>query len=337
MFAIADENKNLLINGDNISGMKLIDGIRYYDFILINAPQGSQIEGFSYKGSLGDNWADTLKEELYMSRSLMTDMGSIAVYISNEEYSTLRSVMDEVFGVDNYKSSFIFKRSRKTISKGFEFLVVYSKTDKFQCRNIGANIKSVDESWNSIGVQAMDFKGGLCGWSQERGLKALANYREYEENFANKVTLSQYWEALHKDFENENGFSLEFVRKSKNGPVENWVNCQDDKIVDISMIDWMTNEVCSNKAFGFERINDIKTITKIIEMFTDKNSKVLDYYAGIGDTGQAVLDLNEKDGGSRIVTLITNNQSKLFPDMCYPRMRELCKSYGEELIYICLQ
>jgi Adenine specific DNA methylase Mod len=335
MFAIADENKNLLINGDNISGMKLIDGIRHYDFILINTPLSSQSNGFSYKENLGDDWENVLEERLSISKNLMTDSGSIAVYISNEEYLTLKSIMNRIFGKENYRNSFTFKRDNKSVSKGFEFLLVYSKTDKFQRKNL--NAKGVEGSWKSTGVETLDFKGELCGWTQERGLRALANYKEYEENYVDKITLRQYWEALHRDFKEENGFDLEFIRANQNCTIENWINSTDDKIVDTGMIDWMTDEVCGKKAFGFETVNDIKTIIKIVDMFTDKNSKVLDYYAGIGDTGQAVLELNEKDGGDRVVTLITNNPSRIFPDMCYPRMREVCRSYGKELTYICLE
>lgn len=333
MFAVADENKNLLINGDNISGMKLIDGIRYYDFILINAPLSSQSEGFNYKDTLGDKWDDILRERLEVSKNLMTDMGSIAVYVSDEEYSTLRGIMNEVFGSKNYRNSLTFKRVNKSIVKGFEFLLVYSKTDSFIFKN--SNYKEIEGACSFSEIGSLDFKLGLCDWSQERGLKALTNYREYEENYADKMTLRQYWEALHKGFEEKNGFNLEFIRMNKNGSIEKWVDSSDDHIVDTNMIDWITDEACG-KALGFDAVNDIKTIMKIVDMFTNKNSKVLDYYAGIGDTGQAVLELNQKDGGNRIITLITNNSSRLFPDMCYPRMKELCKTYGKELTYICL-
>ena len=47
---------------------------------------------------------------------------------------------------------------------------------------------------------------------------------------------------------------------------------------------------------------------KILETSTKKDSIVLDFFAGSGTTGQAVLDLNRDDGGNRQFILITNNE-----------------------------
>ena len=50
----------------------------------------------------------------------------------------------------------------------------------------------------------------------------------------------------------------------------------------------------------------IKTICK---MASNKESIVLDFFAGSGTTGQAVMELNQEDGGHRRFILVTNNEA----------------------------
>lgn len=354
MIAIADENKNLVINGDSISGIKLVEEIRYYDFILINLPSSFESKEISYKEGIGKDWGNLIEQRLSMSKKLMTDSGCIAVYTNNEDYLPIKSVMDKTFGKENYRGSFIQIKpiegsNNKSIGQRPEFIVVYSKTDKFKYKGSYTDICNEENSgyWKTILEcvkypirileNEVDFKENLYGWTQERGLRALANYNEYEKKHSNKVTLKQYWEAIHKKFEDENGFKLEFIRTGKNGTIENWINSSDDKIQDTKMVSWISDEIYIKKMYKLEETSNISNSIKIIDMFTDKNSKVLNYCAGMGEIGQAVLELNARDKGNRVVTLITDNKGKFQLDMCYPRMREVCKSYGQELVYVNLE
>lgn len=59
----------------------------------------------------------------------------------------------------------------------------------------------------------------------------------------------------------------------------------------------------------------------IISKFNDKNALVLDFFAGSGTTGQAVLDLNKEDGGNRHFILCTNNENNICEDVTYERLK----------------
>lgn len=52
----------------------------------------------------------------------------------------------------------------------------------------------------------------------------------------------------------------------------------------------------------------VKMIKRYLEYFEDKDIVVLDFFAGSGSTGQAVMDLNKEDGGNRSFILCTNNE-----------------------------
>ena len=57
------------------------------------------------------------------------------------------------------------------------------------------------------------------------------------------------------------------------------------------------------------------------------NITVLDFFAGSGTTGHAILSLNKKDGGNRKFILCTNNESNICTDVCYPRINKVIKGY----------
>lgn len=58
-----------------------------------------------------------------------------------------------------------------------------------------------------------------------------------------------------------------------------------------------------------------------------KNAIVLDYFAGSGTTGHAVLELNKEDGGNRTFILCTNNESEIAEKACLPRLKNVINGY----------
>ncbi len=57
------------------------------------------------------------------------------------------------------------------------------------------------------------------------------------------------------------------------------------------------------------------------------NAIILDFFAGSGTTGEAVLDLNNEDGGKRRFILCTNNEGEIAEKVCYPRIEKIIKGY----------
>ena len=67
----------------------------------------------------------------------------------------------------------------------------------------------------------------------------------------------------------------------------------------------------------------------ILAMSDSKNSIILDYFAGSGTTGQAVMELNKEDGGNRKFILCTNNENKIAEEVTYPRIRNVIEGYAD--------
>lgn len=68
-------------------------------------------------------------------------------------------------------------------------------------------------------------------------------------------------------------------------------------------------------------------IQDCLRYWTQPNAVVLDFFAGSGTTGHAVLELNKEDGGNRQFILCTNNENNICTDVCYPRIEKVIKGY----------
>ena len=76
---------------------------------------------------------------------------------------------------------------------------------------------------------------------------------------------------------------------------------------------------------GKKPVNFLK---HILALGTDKNDAViLDFFAGSGSTGEAVMQLNQLDGGNRMCLLCTNNESNIAEEITYRRLKNVLEGY----------
>lgn len=94
-----------------------------------------------------------------------------------------------------------------------------------------------------------------------------------------------------------------------------------DNSVDTRMIKNMFGELV------FENPKPVELMKTIINMSSNKNAIILDFMAGSGTTGHAVLELNKEDEGNRQFILCTNNENNICTDVCYPRIEKIIQGY----------
>lgn len=61
-----------------------------------------------------------------------------------------------------------------------------------------------------------------------------------------------------------------------------------------------------------------------------QDAVILDFFAGSGTTGEAVLDFNNEDKGKRKFILCTNNEGEIAEEVCYPRIEKIIKGYTKK-------
>lgn len=71
----------------------------------------------------------------------------------------------------------------------------------------------------------------------------------------------------------------------------------------------------------------VDLIKEIIKLYPAKDITILDFFAGSGTTGHAVLSLNQDDGGTRKFILCTNNENNICSEKTYPRMLNVIQGY----------
>ena len=79
---------------------------------------------------------------------------------------------------------------------------------------------------------------------------------------------------------------------------------------------------------AFATPKPMKLIKEFIRAASEKDSIVLDFFAGSGTTGHAVMDLNKEDGGSRKFILITNDENDICRNITVPRTQKTIEFFG---------
>ena len=85
-----------------------------------------------------------------------------------------------------------------------------------------------------------------------------------------------------------------------------------------------------NKAFDYPKSIFALIDTLKIVVGDNKNACVLDFFAGSGTTGHAVLELNKEDDGQRNFILCTNDENGICRDVCYPRIKKVISGYKNQ-------
>ena len=96
-------------------------------------------------------------------------------------------------------------------------------------------------------------------------------------------------------------------------------NCPSSLILDNSIGGNDIKEVLGGNVFSYPK--PVSLLKYIISIHPNPSATILDFFAGSGTTGQAVLELNQEDGGDRHFILCTNNENNICEDVTYQRLK----------------
>lgn len=82
----------------------------------------------------------------------------------------------------------------------------------------------------------------------------------------------------------------------------------------------------SKKAFSYPK--PLALVSEVVQRISKENSTILDFFAGSGTTGHAVMKLNDEDGGNRRFILCTNNENNICRDVTYERIKRVIDKEG---------
>jgi adenine-specific DNA-methyltransferase len=86
-------------------------------------------------------------------------------------------------------------------------------------------------------------------------------------------------------------------------------------------------EIFDKKVFDYPKSVDM--LEWVLTKHMNKSATILDFFAGSGTTGHAVLRLNKQDGGNRQFILGTNNENGIAENITYKRIQRVIEGYGD--------
>lgn len=344
--SVGEDSGNLLIQGDNLEALKAL--LPYYagqvKCIYIDPPYNTGNEGWAYNDNVNspeikdwlnktvgsesedlsrhDKWLCMMYPRLVLLRELLPDNGAIFISIDDNEVSSLRAVMDEIFGKENFVSTIVWqkvytvKNSAKYLSDMHDYVVLYAKRKSVWKRNLRPRTEDTDEDydnpdddpngpWISHALQSRNkYSKGIYSIKTPSGriIEGPPHgtyWRVSEANFWKADKKGEVWWG--KDG-NASPRIKEYLKDAKQGVVPStWWSHQYAG----------TNsgaKVALRRTVGeqqmFNTPKPIELIQRILELATDKDSLILDSFAGSGATGHAVLKQNASDDGKRRFILV---------------------------------
>jgi adenine-specific DNA-methyltransferase len=266
---------------------------------------------FKTKGS-HNGWLAFIYSRLKLAKNLLSDDGVIFISIDDNEYANLKLICDEIFGEGNFVGNCIRKTaSNRAMAKEFsilhEYLLIYKKTDE-------ASIYGCPKKTEHYSNPDNDPKG--LWTSGNPSMSGSNNKFPIVNPYTNKVDeppKGRGWAFT------ENKMAVlvkegKLVFKKKHSPQErgfilkNYLAGKMDNEL-VNSLQFCTNEylnqVATKNDFDyfdevyFSNPKPVFFISSIIKLLKDKSALVLDFFAGSGTTGQAVMELNAADGGNR--------------------------------------
>lgn len=263
-------------------------------------------------GRYHSNWLNMMYCRLLIARQLLKEDGGIFISIDDNEVHHLRKLCDEVFGEENFVAEFIWKsrqnkdnRTVTGVSTDHEYIVCYSKN--FEERALKGTERKVEQYANpdndSRGVWVSANMVGLKNETERPNLhydlinpETGINYGKpkmgwrYDENTMNRLIREEriIWpnskegRPRRKVFLDELNDSLPGFSSivgeeifTRNGTAE-------------------VEEIFGDRIFDFPKPSSL--IAELIDQVVADNDIVLDFFAGSGSTGHAVLNLNQQNG-----------------------------------------
>lgn len=272
-----------------------------------------------------DRWLCMMYPRLVLLKQFLREDGAIFVSIDDNEVAMLRLLMDEIFGPKNFVASAIWnmmdspKNSARHLSEDHEYVVLYAANkDKWIPKPLSrseamiARYKNPDNDprgpWLLSDLAARNF------YAQGRyaittpsgkvidGPPSGSYWRVSEEKFWELDRDNRIWWG--KNGNNRPGIKR-FLSEVKDGVVPRtlwpWqeVGSTRHSKQEISQI---LNLGASSDLFVTPKPTAL--LQRILQIATDKDSLILDSFAGSGTTGHAVLKQNAEDGGNRRFILV---------------------------------
>ncbi|MDR3222712.1 MAG: site-specific DNA-methyltransferase, partial [Methanobrevibacter sp.] len=294
-------------------------------------------------GRYHTNWLNMMYPRLKLARNLLSDDGVIFISIDDNELNNLKKLCDEIFGEENFICNFVRKNKAgsghdsKRIAIEFDYIICYCKninqvkinqehvkvdqdrkykfSDEFVERRGKYYLRDLDYKGSysekmDYPIEAPDgtniYSGGQSGkpntwrWSKEKFKWGI------EKNFIEFKKKQDKWKVYIKQYQFVDNNDKKYVRQIPYRALIDFSNGQ-------GTLDF--NKIMETDVFSFPK--PVNLLEYLLNVGSDKNSIVLDFFAGSSTTVNAVIGLNSKNKENRKFILVqipeeTDEKSEAF-------------------------
>jgi adenine-specific DNA-methyltransferase len=272
--------------------------VRVGDEEFVKEP--SIIEEKAYRDTWGrglDSYLQMMYERLVLMRELLAEDGSIFVHLGWNVSHVVRTLMDDVFGYENFRNEIILPgRAVKNLQQQFDniqrlqvrhdVLLWYTRNEATRFspywvakHDVGSEEGHWHHFWSTADRPTMRYElfgftpqSGQWVWRKERALKAAENYERFLTEGGGR-TLAQYWR--------DTGKTLEFIRPSpEDGRPQYWRAPAESRMADTV---WSGVPVYSN-SHKFPTEKHPMLLEEILGLASRGGDLVADFFCGSGTT-----------------------------------------------------
>jgi adenine-specific DNA-methyltransferase len=336
---------NAIIEGDNLLALKALlptHGGRI-ECIYIDPPYNTGNEGWVYNDNLTqpqfkewigqtvgkegedatrhDKWCCMMYPRLQLLKELLRDDGAIFISIGDDEIASLRMLMDEIFGAENFIATIIWRNSTgpkqsKHLSTSHDYILCFAKRAPEWKRNLLPRTQEQEDDytnpdndprgpWRSGGLDARNY------YSKGRYSISCPGGREIDGPPG-----GSYWRVSEETlWDLDEDHRIWWGADGNNVPrIKRFLSEVQQGLIPQTF--WDYSEVGHTQEAKQEYLQTLSgvevfttpkpvaLIKRILQIATSAGDIVLDSFAGSGTTGHAVLEANKEDGGNRKFLLV---------------------------------
>ncbi|GAA8515991.1 hypothetical protein HpBT265_08140 [Helicobacter pylori] len=311
--ALKDKNTNYLIKGNNLIALHSLKKkfAKQVKCIYIDPPYNTGNDSFNYNDNFNhSSWLVFMKNRLEVAREFLSDNGVIFVQCDDNEQAYLKVLMDEIFGRENFIACFVWEKTSNSLSRiriKTEYILCYEQT-KFGLIFNGdmaeegqdfpilneVNVKRILEFPPNT-IHFKTFKGVIKPTKFNK-MELIDDLRIVNKTNSNMVRINAKFKWTQDKLDDEiregttfviksDEFSMRYIRKGdREVKASNVFNAECGVTTNIKATSEIKILFANSNTDLFSTPKPEALISRILEISTQENDLVLDFFAGSGTT-----------------------------------------------------